>query len=214
MRTSRVLAGLALAALTLTACAGDDDPAATDTAAEQPADDQTAEDETVDSEDMEEMEDSEDMEEMSDGEDMDDMDMGSAEGPRADEVEAAELRQDELVVLDSAPEAFQDATGTAWLALDPMTTLTVDVEGLEPGTEVVGHLHAEPCANDGGPHFKFDPDGSDVPPNEVHIAATADDSGAFTVSVQNEMVAADAQAVVIHARDGDTTKALCADLAA
>ena len=226
MRISRALAAVAVAAMTLTACAGTDDADTTDTTAatDEGMEDMDEEsmDDMGDDGDMDGMDDEsmDDMEGMDDGdmEGMDhsdmDMDMGSADGPRADEVEAAELRQNDLVLLDSAPAPFADASGTAYLALDPMTTLTVDVEGLEPGTEVVGHLHAEACAADGGPHFKFDPDGSDVPPNEVHIAATADDTGAFTVSVQNDMVASDAMSIVLHAADGDTTKALCADLAA
>jgi hypothetical protein len=145
--------------------------------------------------------------------DMGDMDMGSSAAPRADEVEGATLRQADFIVLDGAPEGFAGAGGTAFLALDSATTLTVDVMGLAADTAVIGHLHAESCATSGGPHFKFDADGGDTPPNEVHIAATADDTGSFSISVTNEMAATDAMSVVIHAADGDTTKALCADLA-
>jgi hypothetical protein len=139
--------------------------------------------------------------------------MGSSAAPRADEVEGATLRQADFIVLDGAPEGFAGAGGTAFLALDSATTLTVDVMGLAADTAVIGHLHAESCATSGGPHFKFDADGGDTPPNEVHIAATADDTGSFSISVTNEMAATDAMSVVIHAADGDTTKALCADLA-
>ncbi|MFT4745077.1 MAG: hypothetical protein ACI9AD_000926 [Nitriliruptoraceae bacterium] len=144
---------------------------------------------------------------------MGDMDMGSSAAPRADEVEGATLRQADFIVLDGAPKGFAGAGGTAFLALDGATTLTVDVMGLAADTAVIGHLHAESCATNGGPHFKFDADGGDTPPNEVHIAATADDTGSFSISVTNEMAATDAMSVVIHAADGDTTKALCADLA-
>jgi hypothetical protein len=145
--------------------------------------------------------------------DMGDMDMGSSAAPRADEVEGATLRQADFIVLDGAPEGFAGAGGTAFLALDSATVLTVDVMGLAADAAVIGHLHAESCATSGGPHFKFDADGGDTPPNEVHIAATADDTGSFSISVTNEMAATDAMSVVIHAADGDTTKALCADLA-
>ena len=149
MRISRALAAVAVAAMTLTACAGTDDADTTDTTAatDEGMEDMDEEsmDDMGDDGDMDGMDDEsmDDMEGMDDGdmEGMDhsdmDMDMGSADGPRADEVEAAELRQNDLVLLDSAPAPFADASGTAYLALDPMTTLTVDVEGLEPGTEVM-----------------------------------------------------------------------------
>ncbi len=146
---------------------------------------------------------------------MGDMEMGSSDGPRADDVEGATLRTAAFVVLDGAPEAMTGASGTAYLALDEGTTLTVDVEGLPAGTAVVGHLHAESCATSGGAHFQLDADGGDTPPNEVHLAATADADGMLSVTVTNEMAATDAMSVVIHAADadGDKTKALCADLA-
>lgn len=144
--------------------------------------------------------------------DMGGMDMGSPDGERADEVDAEELREGTLQVLDGAPDAFADASGTAHLALGEMTWVTVDVDGLAPGTELVGHLHAESCETEGGPHFRFDEDGGDMPPNEVHVASTAGDDGSLTVSVTNDGVATDAMALVLHATDGNTTKALCADL--
>ena len=202
MRISKTAVATLALAISLTACAGDDVTADLSEAADALGD---AASEAID--DMDDMA-SEAMD------DMDDMEMGSSDGERADEVVGATLREGDLALLDSAPAEFADAQGIAYLALLDGTTLTVDVDGLRPFTEVVGHLHAESCATSGGPHFKFDADGGDTPPNEVHIAATADDGGSLSVSVTNEMAATDAMSVVIHAADGDTAKALCADIAA
>ena len=200
MRISKTAAATLALTLSLAACASD---AATDDMSEVVDFDSRINDtasEAIGDMDMGDM-------------DMGDMDMGSSAAPRADEVEGATLRQADFIVLDGAPEGFAGAGGTAFLALDSATTLTVDVMGLTADTAVIGHLHAESCATNGGPHFKFDADGGDTPPNEVHIAATADDTGSFSISVTNEMAATDAMSVVIHAADGDTTKALCAALA-
>lgn len=120
-----------------------------------------------------------------------------------------------LVLLDTRPPGTDGVQGSAWLALGeqaPGTTLTVALTGLEPGAEFVGHLHAQPCAEDnGGPHFKFDPAGSDMPPNEVHIGFTAAPDGTGGATITNEQRAGEARAVVIHPADAQDNRLACAD---
>jgi hypothetical protein len=63
--------------------------------------------------------------------------------------------------LPSSPKAAARMDGDAWVAEnDPGTTATLEATGLEPATEYVGHLHAQPCSRDDvGTHFAFDSDG-------------------------------------------------------
>lgn len=120
-----------------------------------------------------------------------------------------------FTVLDTAPPGSDAVAGDAWLAQgEDGTTLTVRLTGLEPGTAYVGHLHAQPCAEDaGGPHFAFDPDGPATPPNEVHIAFTAGDDGAGEATATNDRQVGDAApSVVVHPADAQDNRLACADL--
>lgn len=140
---------------------------------------------------------------------------GAGGGTPAYEIPDADLVSAEFQPLDTAPEGHEDATGATWLARhDDGTTVTIDVTGLEPGTEYMSHLHEQPCAQDqGGPHFKFDPQGSDEPPNEVHLMFTADSDGTAATTVHNDNPGSDsAQSIVLHLTDEDGTKFACADL--
>lgn len=146
--------------------------------------------------------------------DMDDM-SGMMNDPSA--TPASELSgavESSFGLLDTRPPGTDEVEGTAWLAQgDQGTTLTVTMTGLEPGAEYIGHLHAQGCADDnGGPHFKFDLDGSSTPPNEVHIGFTADDNGAGSATVTNERAVGDAaRAVVIHPAEALDNRLACAD---
>lgn len=116
-------------------------------------------------------------------------------------------------LLDTAPPGSDAVAGSAWIAFgeDPGTTLTVELTGLEPGTEYVGHLHAQPCDQDnGGPHFAFDPDGAETPPDEVHIGFTADGSGNGTATVTNPLPADAATSVVLHPAGAMDNRLVCA----
>jgi len=102
------------------------------------------------------------------------------------------------------------------------------VRGLEPGTTYAAHLHNAPCsaANPGGGHYKDDPDGPSVPPNELWLSSTDDPLAGITANAAGvargrgsaDWVARpDAQAIVIHhIPPGGTTaggpKIACADL--
>ena len=111
---------------------------------------------------------------------------------------------------------------------DAGTDVKAVVRGLEPGTTYAAHLHNAPCsdANPGGAHYKNDPAGPSVPPNELWLSSTDDPMAGITANpggVAHGRGSADwvarpeAQAVVIHfIPPGGTTaggpKIACADL--
>ena len=108
------------------------------------------------------------------------------------------------------------------------TTVDAHVRGLEPGTTYAAHLHNAPCSdpNPGGGHYKHDPAGPAVPPNELWLSSTDDPQAGITSnsggvakgSGSSDWVARpEAQSVVIHfIPPGGTTaggpKIACADL--
>jgi hypothetical protein len=108
------------------------------------------------------------------------------------------------------------------------TFAKVVVRGLEPGTTYAAHLHNAPCsdANPGGAHYKNDPLGAAMPPNELWLSSTDDPKAGITANedgVAHGRGSADwiarpeAQSVVIHfIPPGGTTaggpKIACADL--
>lgn len=139
---------------------------------------------------------------------------GDPNATPAHEIEGAELAQGEFSPLASAPAGTESVNGTAWLARhDNGTTVTMEVSGLQPDVAYMSHLHAQPCAKDeGGPHFKFDAQGSEEPPNEVHIAFTANADGKATTTVTNDNRKSEgAKSIVLHLADKDGTKFACAD---
>jgi hypothetical protein len=116
----------------------------------------------------------------------------------------------ELRLLSTAPPGSQMVGGTASLTRHGRTTVTAMVTGVPAGKKFMAHVHAKPCAEDGGGgHFKFDQNGPAVPPNEIHLALTADHSGAATATAEESReVGPEAKSLVVH--DGDK-KMLCAD---
>jgi len=154
-------------------------------------------------------------------EDIDGMDgmsgmvMDEPDATRADELgDVEQLRSSPVALFEDAPERFEDVTGQAWAAFgdDPGTTVTLDLSGLPPDEEVIAHLHAEPCAVRGGPHFQFEEDGPEVPPNEVHLAGTPGDDGTLSLTVTNGDTASGAQSLVFHPRADTDTYVGCVDL--
>lgn len=154
---------------------------------------------------------------------MGDMVMDEPDAPTAAEVaadhDAVTLLQADFDRFDDTPERFADAGGTVAVALAPEgfeqapgTTVTLQLSGLPAGEEIISHLHALPCSERGGPHFQFDPEGSTMPPNEVHLAGTPDEDGTLTLNVTNERPADPAQAIVFHPRSDTDTYVACADL--
>lgn len=145
--------------------------------------------------------------------DMSGMVMDEPDATPADEVDG-DLVTGTFTVLETAPPGSDGAAGEAFLAqTDDGTTVTIRLSGLEPGVAYVSHLHEQTCADDnGGEHFKFDPEGSDVPPNEVHLGFTADDDGTGEATVTNDQQVGDgAPAIVVHPADAMDNKLACAD---
>jgi hypothetical protein len=187
---TRILSALLLAsalALLASACADDGQDAATTTTVH----------------DMEAMDDA----------DMADMNMGDPTATPATEIDGAEIRTADFVLLDTRPEGYDDVVGEAAIArYDAGTTVTVEVSSLMPGESYIAHLHDDVCSENGGAHYKFDPEGSDVPPNEIHLAFVADENGFGFMTAENAQVAGpEGVAVVVHPVDLIDNKIACAE---
>jgi len=107
-----------------------------------------------------------------------------------------------------APSGYAAVAGEATIErADGRTTVSLDLRGLAPDGEYVAHLHSGGCdrADPGGPHFKFDPKGSDEPPNEIHLAFSANGQGAGTAkaSSDREVPSGAAGSVVVHEAGGE-----------
>lgn len=141
------------------------------------------------------------------------MNMGNAAATPAEEVPGADLVEGTFVLLDTRPQGYEDLTGTAVLARhDAGTTVTLRLEGLLPGTDFISHVHDGSCADSGGDHYRFDPEGSDVPPNEIHLAFTSDITGSGFMTAENDATVDDrAVSVVVHPRDLIDNKIACAE---
>lgn len=191
---SRPLGALFLAvAITLAACASDSDTASDDTAGPEVA---TADD-TAAMDDME----------------VGDMNMGDPGATPADEIDGALARGD-YRLLDTRPAGYDDVDGTAVIARhDGGTTVTTELTGLLPNVDYISHVHAQACADDNaGPHYQFEPGGSTLPPNEIHLAFTSGDDGTGFMTVENHAVAgADAVSFVVHPEEFVDNKIACVD---
>jgi hypothetical protein len=78
--------------------------------------------------------------------------------------------------------------------------------------EYISHVHAEPCSNNGGPHYQFEVGGSEVPPNEIHLLFTADEDGNGFMTAENAQTTDErAVAIVVHPVDLIDNKIACAD---
>jgi len=109
--------------------------------------------------------------------------------------------------LVETPSAYKNVSGEAELTRSGgETTIALSVDGLAPDTEYMAHLHTGGCADTdpGGAHFKFDPEGGDMPPNEIHLSFTsnADGSGKAEVTSDQQVPAGEAGSVVLHLADG------------
>lgn len=122
--------------------------------------------------------------------------------------------------------------GTAeMIVAEGKTRVTILATGLDNKAQYVGHVHNDVCSAEdpGGAHFKFDPNGGDLPPNEIHLPiqfevdrqGTSKNAITSDVTVDRE-VGAEAKSVVIHLKrargDGADNpklpKVACADLKA
>ncbi len=140
------------------------------------------------------------------------MNMGDADEPMASSIDGAELTTGIIEPLVSNAQAT--ISGTADLARhDGGTTVTVMLKGLEPGATYIAHVHADVCANAGGPHYQFEVGGDHYPPNEIHLAFTAGDDGSGHMTANNDAVADNrAVSIVVHRAIDGAPKLACADL--
>ena len=109
------------------------------------------------------------------------------------------------------------------------TKVKIDVRGLAPDTTYAVHLHNAPCDNPGNPgggHYKDDPAGAPMPPNELWVSdehkdpmagvTTNHDGHAHGRGESDWLARPEAQSVVIHIPSDHTnaggTKIACADL--
>lgn len=192
-------AALLTAALLLTGCGGGDD-----SSADAPDNQQNAAEANADPDAAQDMK--QDMKQ--------DMNMGDPDAVPADQISGAELQQGEFALLDTRPPGMDGVEGRAWLAQhDQGTTVTLQMSGLVPEVDYISHLHVNACADGGGgPHFKFDPNGSDMPPNEVHLAFTSDAEGNGRMTVNNDRKTEDGVAsVVVHRQDALANRIACVD---
>jgi len=109
------------------------------------------------------------------------------------------------------------------------TKVKIDLRGLAPDTTYAAHLHNAPCDNPGNPgggHYKNDPSGEPMPPNELWMSdehkdpmagiTTNHDGHAHGRGEADWVARPEAQSVVIHIPSDHTnsggTKIACADL--
>jgi Cu/Zn superoxide dismutase len=126
----------------------------------------------------------------------------------------------------NAPKGTAKVAGSATLTNSPNGVLvTVAATGLNPKAVYVAHVHNDVCsaADPGGTHFKYDPAGGDLPPNELHLALTVSKKGKGTATTTNPTKAGPAaKSVVIHLKrpagakkdEVKPPKVACADLVA
>ncbi len=144
---------------------------------------------------------------------MADHNMGDLAATPAAEVPDADLTSGRFFVLDAIGTGGAVSGHATMARHDRGTTVTIELEGLEPDTDFISHVHVAGCAEAGGAHYKFDPEGDHHPPNEIHLAFTSDGSGHGFMTAENHQVAtAEAASVVIHRAGPDSPKLACADL--
>jgi hypothetical protein len=112
----------------------------------------------------------------------------------------------EFAPVDDAPETYSIVGGEAELERsDDGTTVSISVNGLEPKTAYVAHLHTGACdqPEPGGPHFQFEKGGSEEPPNEIHLHfnSNAAGEGEAEVTSKREVPVGEAGSVVLHLDD-------------
>ena len=83
----------------------------------------------------------------------------------------------------SVASAGSEIEGTARLVRrSGSTSLVVSVDGLEPGKAYASHLHNGTCAETTSPHYKDNPYGPSVPPNELWPSTEEQDAEAGLVA--------------------------------
>lgn len=105
-----------------------------------------------------------------------------------------------------AAAPYAGVEGTATLERpDGGTRAQLALTGLPPETGFEAHLHTGSCeeTDPGGPHFKFDPNGSEEPPNEIHFAFESNGAGEGVAKAASdrEVPVGEAGSIVVHQAD-------------
>lgn len=113
-------------------------------------------------------------------------------------------------LVPKAPRGYRKLTGTAKLVRSNRgTDASITLTGLLTNTAYASHVHAGRCdqPDPGGPHFKFDVNGSDTPPNEIHLPFTSDAQGRGTAKARNDQTVPEGEgrSIVVH-RDPATAR--------
>lgn len=131
---------------------------------------------------------------------------GSDDAATGTSGEESEPVSGKFAPLPDAPEAYAIVGGEAELERSGGgTTISISLNGLEPKTAYVAHLHTGGCdqADPGGPHFQFEKGGSEEPPNEIHLRFTSDAAGEGEAEAtsEREVPLGEAGSVVLHVDD-------------
>lgn len=109
-------------------------------------------------------------------------------------------------LVPDAPAGYGALAGEATLERDGGTTVSVRLSGLPQDKDFVAHLHSGNCGetDPGGPHFRFDPNGSEEPPNEIHLEFRSRANGTARASTasKREVPVGEAGSVVVHEAGG------------
>ncbi len=105
-----------------------------------------------------------------------------------------------------APAVYAKVAGEATLERpDGGTEASISLTGLQPETGYEAHLHSGSCeeTDPGGPHFKFDPSGSEQPPNEIYFSFESNEAGEgeAKASSSREVPVGEAGSIVVHLGD-------------
>jgi Cu-Zn family superoxide dismutase len=117
--------------------------------------------------------------------------------------DASSTETGSFALVKGAPDGFDDVSGAAKLVRnDGGTDASIELAGLKPSAKYVSHVHADACdqADPGGPHFKFDSDGADMPPNEIHLPFASDAQGNGSAQAHNDKTvpAGEGRSIVVH----------------
>jgi hypothetical protein len=109
-----------------------------------------------------------------------------------------------FVRVRDAPPAFAGVAGSAELTAGANggSDVSISLRGLRPDVRYIAHIHQGTCAepDPGGPHFKFDADGPETPPNEIHLRFAANATGGATAQAHSTTAVPDraAGSIVVH----------------
>jgi hypothetical protein len=100
-------------------------------------------------------------------------------------------------------------------SLDGRTDVDMQLVGVTPDTGYVAHVHAQPCAYQGGGHYMIDPSQTvAMETNELWLDFTSSAMGVGTSQATwTHMARGDALSIVVHDPAAANAKMACADLA-